>query len=144
MNRYIITSPKFDGEINVLYGEDNRLLHIDFLKCTLTDEQITYFKGRLPVAYSENFGGAFGTSNLTVVKEGYRITFDQWWDRYGLKRNRPRSEKLWNKLNIGQQVDAYFRIAQYERHLSLNSWKTKADPDTYLRNKYWESDWTKN
>jgi hypothetical protein len=141
MNRYTITSPKFQGEINVLYGVDNKLLYMDFMKCELSDEQIQYFKDKLPIYYSDSFGGVFGRSELTVVKEGFKVTFDQFWQRYGIKRNRIRAEKVWNKLTLGDQVNAFFKIAQYERHLALNNWKTKADPDTYLRNRYWENDW---
>src|SRR5260221_304091 len=141
MNRYIITSPKFTGEINVLYGMDNRLLYIDFLKCDLTDDQISYFKNHLPVSYSDEFSKAFGSSNLNIIKEGYRVSFDQWWTRYSLKRNRERCVKVWDKLSEGDQASAYFKLGMYERHLSLNSWKTKADPDTYLRQRYWNNEW---
>jgi hypothetical protein len=141
MNRYIITSSKFTGEINVLYGLDNRLLYIDFMKCDLNDEQITYFKDKLPIYYSENFGGVFGRSELTVIKEGFKVTFEQWWNRYNVKHNKLRAEKIWNKLTIGDQVNAFFKYTMYERHLTINNWKTKADPDTYLRNRYWESEW---
>src|SRR5688500_6703395 len=101
MNRYIITSSKFTGEINVLYGLDNRLLYIDFMKCDLNAEQITYFKDKLPIHYSENFGGVFGRSELTVIKEGFKVTFEQWWNRYNVKHNKLRAEKIWNKLSIG-------------------------------------------
>lgn len=141
MNRYIITSSKFTGEIHVLYGLDEKLLFIDFMKADLNDEQKVYFKEKLPVNFSENFGGAFGKSDLTVIKEGFKVTFEQWWNRYNMKHNRLRAEKLWNKLSVGDHVNAYFKLVMYERHLALNPWKTKADPDTYLRNRYWESEW---
>jgi hypothetical protein len=144
MRRFIITSPKFTGEINVLYGLDNKLQFIDFMKCDLTEEQTTFFKNRLPVFYTETFLESFGTSRLDVVEEGYRVTFDQWWTRYDLKRNRDRCLKMWNKLTEADQVNAFFKLNMYERHLSLNAWKTKAEPETYLRKRYWDSDWSKN
>lgn len=125
----------------MLYGPDDRLLHIDFIKAELTNEQVDFFKSKLPVYYSENFGGAFGASNLTIVQEGFKVTFEQWWNRYGVKRNRIRCEKAWNKLSEADQVNAYFKLGPYERHLQLNAWKTKAEPDTYLRSRYWDNDW---
>lgn len=141
MNRYIITSPGFTGEINVLYGLDNKLLYIDFMKSDMSEEQIDFFKRKLPVIYNDSFLEAFGSSRLNVVKEGYVVSFEQWWNRYELKRNRDRCLKLWNKLSTADQVNAFFKLPMYLRHLSLNPWKTKADPDTYLRNRYWESEW---
>jgi hypothetical protein len=141
MKRFIITSPKFTGEINVLYGLDNKLQFIDFMKCDLSEEQITFFKNRLPVFYSENFSEGFGKSQLTVMEEGYRVSFDQWWTRYNVKRNRERCIKLWNKLSEADQVNAFFKLGLYERFLALENWRTKAEPDTYLRKRYWENEW---
>jgi len=149
MNKFIITSSRFNGEINVLYGLDSKLLFIDFLRCELTDEQRQYFKDRLSINLTPSEGETeeafiirhFGNSRLDIVKEGYRVTFEQWWNRYNIKHNKDRCIKLWNKLSEADKVNAFFKLALYERHLSLNAWKTKADPDTYLRNRYWESEW---
>lgn len=141
MNKYIITSPRFTGEINVLYGLDNKLLFIDFMRCDLTEEQIEFFKSKLPVVYTEAFMDAFGSSKLTVVSADYKVTFEQFWNRYANKINRLRAEKVWNKLSEADQVNAYFRYSLYERHLALNQWKTKADPERYLKDRYWESEW---
>lgn len=142
MNKYIITSPRFTGEINVLYGLDNKLLFIDFMKCDLSEQQITYFKEHVPVFFSDKFMEAFGANNkLNVVQEGYTVTFEQFWNRYGNKVNRIRAEKQWNKLSEADRVNAYFKYSLYERHLGLNAWKTKVDPDRYLKDRYWESEW---
>ena len=146
MKRYIITSPKFTGEINVLYGLDNKLQFIDFMKCDLTDEQLDYIKTLMPIHFTnlQEFTSAFGKSKLDVIEEGYRVSFEQWWTRYNLKRNQKRCLKLWGNLSEADQVNAHFKLGLYERHLMLNQWKTKAEPDTYLRNRYWENDWSKN
>lgn len=141
MNKYIITSPKFSGEIHVLYGTDNKLLFIDFMKSVLSEEQIDYFKTKLPVVFSENFMDSFGNSKLNVVQEGYKVTFDQFWNRYQNKVNRLRAEKQWNKLSEADQVNAFAKYPMYERHLLLNPWKTKVDPERYLKDRYWESEW---
>ena len=153
MKRYIITSPAFSGSVNVLYGTDYKLQFIDFMKCDMSIEQIDFFKTKLPVSLTPSpspqergaeMQAAFGKGNrLSIVEEGYKVTFDQFFDRYALRRNKQRVQKLWDKLNEADQVNAYFKLGNYERHLALNSWKTKADPDTYLRNRYWEGDWTK-
>jgi hypothetical protein len=141
MKKYIITSPKFTGEINVLYGLDGRLLFIDFMKCDLSEEQTDYFKSKLPAIFTATFMEAFGKSNLQVIEEGYTVSFEQWWERYNVKHNKARCLILWNKLSEADQVNAFFKLGNYERHLALNTWKNKADPDTYIRQRYWESIW---
>jgi hypothetical protein len=156
MKRYIFTSPDFEGEIHVLYGTDQQLLLIDFMKVDLKQNQLDYFKERLPsridvddselvkLTVCEWLKYQMGTKNrLSVIEQGYRVTFEQWWTRYNVKRNRTRCEKLWNKLSEADQVNAFAKLQLYERHLMVNNWKTKAEPDTYLRNRYWEGDWTK-
>lgn len=141
MNKYIITSPRFTGEIHVLYGSDNRLLCLDFIKCGLTDAQLEYFKNRCPITYTDEFMSAFGKSNLNVIQEGYEVNFEQWWNRYDLKHNKVRCLTMWNRLSEADRVNAFFKLGLYERHLSLNSWRKKAEPDTYLKDRYWDSEW---
>lgn len=152
MNRYIITSPKFSGEIQVLYDLDNQLVFIDFMKCDLTEEQTEYFKKNVPAKIGEIDGVRFeneiaylqfrfGTSKLTIIQEGYKVSFEQFWNRYDHKVNRIRAEKEWNKLSEADQVNAFFRYQMYDRHLKLNTWKTKAGPDRYLKDRFWESEW---
>lgn len=141
MNKLIITSPRFAGEIAVLYGIDKKLLFIDFMKSELSEDQIEYFKSKVPVFYKDDFVASFGNAKIAVVEEGYVVSFEQWWEAYNLKRNKVRCLKLWEKLSEADQVNAFFKLQSYERHLSLNSWRTKAEPDTYIRNRYWESEW---
>jgi hypothetical protein len=145
MKRYIITSPAFSGSVNVLYGTDDKLQFIDFMKCEMSVEQIDYFTSHLPsiCQSQEQLLTSFIKSKLSIVEEGYKVTFDQFFDRYAIRRNKLRVQKIWDKLNEADQVNAYFKLGNYERHLALNTWKTKAEPDTYLRNRYWEGDWTK-
>ena len=147
MKRFIITSPAFTGEINVLYGIDHKLQFVDFMKSDLTDSQIEFFKSNLPAQFqlsSQELLGFFGTARLNITDEKYFVGFEQFWNRYDLKRNRDRCEKIWSKLSQADQVAAFFKLGRYERYCQVNiSWYTKADPDTYLRNKYWNNDWSK-
>lgn len=151
MKRYIITSPAFTGEVGVLYGSDHRLQFVDFTKAQMSNEQIAFFKEHVPVEldatrvdeHTEIISTSFGRSRLSVVGEGYHVTFEMWWKRYNIKRNKGRCEQLWSKMTEAERVNAYFKLGSYERHLQLNTWKTKAEPDTYLRKRYYENDYTK-
>jgi hypothetical protein len=141
MKKYIITSPRFTGSINVLYGLDNKLMLIDFQNSSLTEEQIDYFKSKLPVIYSENFIQSFGNSKLTFIEEGYSVSFERdFWERYNKKINKARALAQWNKLSEADQVNAVFKLPNYERHLALNTWLTKLDPENYLKRRTWENE----
>jgi hypothetical protein len=138
MKRYILSSSNFTGEVHVVYSGENKLCAIDFLNSDLTEEQIGYFKTKCPVIYTENFAQAFeAKGKLTITEQGFTISFDQFWADYKLKRNRDRCEKLWAKMSEAEQVNAWAGLKPYERHLALNTWKTKADPETYLKKRYW-------
>ncbi len=149
MKKFIITSPKFNGEINVLYGlpegeVPGKLQFIDFMKCDLTEEQIRYFKERLPALYQEDLTTAFGKSDLSIMESGYKVTFEMFWKRYPNKKNRQRAEKQWGKLSEADQVNALFKFYLYERYCQMNSkWYNVALPETYLADRFWESDWSK-
>jgi hypothetical protein len=151
MKRFIISSPAFNGEINVLYGIDNKLQFVDFMKCDLSEEQINFFKNKLPANFNGGneqlqtfFVSDKGTvARLNITDEKYFISFEQFWNRYAVKRNPDRCLKLWNKLSQADQVAAYFKLGRYERYCQLNTWYNKALPETYLRNKYWNDDWGK-
>jgi hypothetical protein len=142
MKKYIITSPKFTGHVDVLYGLDAKLLQIDFSKSDLSEQQIIYFKEKLPVFYSENFLSSFGTKNLLqVIEEGYRVSFEEFWERYDKKINKLRTQAAWNKLSEADQANAFFKLPNYERHLALNTWLNKLDPENYIKKRAWENQW---
>jgi uncharacterized protein YccT (UPF0319 family) len=46
-------------------------------------------------------------------------------------------------MNKADQATAFFKLGRYERYCQLNLWYNKADPDTYLRNEYYNNDWSK-
>lgn len=142
MKRFIATSPGFPGEVHLVYHNDGRLVLLDMLKAELTPEQIQYLMNRTPATYNpEAFKAAFGTAKLEFIQEDYKVSFEGFWDRYDQKVNKIRAQKLWDRLSGVQQIKAYFGLTAYFRHLQANPWKSKADPETYLRNKYWENEW---
>jgi len=141
MKRIITTSAAFSGEVYIVYGENNMLLLIDFMNAVLSPEQINFLKQFTPVFYNDQFPEAFGKARLEFVIEGYEVTFDMFWRKYDEKLNRDRCLKRWDRMPKADRAKAYAGITPYFRHLQKNTWKNKANPDTYLRDKYWENEW---
>ena len=142
MKRIIITSTKFQGEVICIYAETLLLVSIDFLNTDLSAEQRAWFKGRIPAKLFAEFHQCFQGVPVDVVMEGYEITFEMFWEAYNEKINRERCLKRWNGMSKADRQKAYAGVAAYDRHLARQSWgKNKANPDTYLRDKYWNNEW---
>jgi hypothetical protein len=143
MKKLILTSPQFEGEVELLYGTDMILAVIDLQNAKLTEKQIKFMKSLAPIQFTDitEVKAAFQTDTLHIAEADYKVTFDMFWDKYGIKRNRDRSEKLWNKMSEANKVKAYSGLNAYLRFLALNSWRNKAQPDTYLKDQYWLNEW---
>lgn len=136
-----MTSQAFAGEAKAIYGEDHKLILIDLQGCDMDERQIEYFKRNIPVWQLPDMSKAFPESKLTIIEESYQVTFEEFWSAYKVKHNRLRAEKLWNKLSKADQAKAFSRLKAYDRYLQINNWRNKAEPDTYLKNRYWENEW---
>lgn len=143
MKKITITgSSAWEGYIEVIYNDSDSIIKFDFMGAELNNQQKDLFMRRCPVTYSTGcISKAFPHSNLKVIEGDYFVTFNDFWQEYNLKRNRLRCEKLWNKMSNADKVLAHFGIRAYRRHLQLNTWKNQADPETYLKSRYWENEW---
>ena len=139
MKQLTLMSPKFDGEIDLIYGSNDQLVLMDLQKAYLTNNQVRLLKERIPTLLSEEFHDMF--KSFTIIEKGYAVPFESFWTKYGKKINRLRCEKIWHKLSEAEQVNAFVGLTHYEYHLKCNKWKSKADPETYLKNRYWENEW---
>jgi hypothetical protein len=141
MKRFIATSPKFAGELRIVYSESGRLLQLDFMAAELSEEQTEYFKRMVPVVYDQAFMRGFAKTELTFIQEGYEITFEMFWDKYGKKVNPDRCKALWKWMSTPDHIKAFFGIDRYNRMLQKHTWRSKADPQTYLKDKFWNNEW---
>lgn len=138
MKRFLITSPKFTGQAELLYTDAGVLCKID---CTDTNmgEAIFQFKTQVPTQM-DKLKYSFSTLT-TIVEAEFEVSFDMFWKKYNKKINKSRCILLWGKLNKVQQVQAFFGVDGYDKYLKNEGWRSKADPETYLRNGYWENEY---
>jgi hypothetical protein len=104
-------------------------------------EIVLRFKDAIPVTVETLMTGNAFSKATTIVEADFTITFEMFWQRYDKKINRKRCEPLWNKLSKTKQVTAWAGIEAYNKFLQGNSWRVKADPETYLRNEMFENEW---
>lgn len=139
MRRFIITSPSFTGEAELIYKDDGMLASIVLTNAGMNRAITSSFKNFAPEHISDI--EKFKTTQATVIEESFEISFDMFWEKYDQKHNKQRVLQLWEKLSKAAQVKAYYGIDAYNKHLQKNTWKSKADPDTYLRNRLFENEW---
>lgn len=137
MKKFIITSAGFAGEVHVVYDHDGKLIELDFRHAELSLQQVDWFKNSVPAHISDGLNHP----KLQVIEEQYEIAFDKFWEKYNQKHNRIRAHRAWDRLSKVERARAYFGMVPYLSHLQRQPWKSKADPETYLKNKYWQNEW---
>lgn len=141
MKRFLVTSPAWNGTAELHFDDQDLLCKIDMMETVMPLPIIRIFKEKAPCHVSE-LEAAFKGTHATVVEAEYEVTFDMFWKAYNKKINRVRALKLWDKMEKSMQVRAYFGVRAYDRYLKTKAeWRSKADPETYLRNEYWENEY---
>ncbi len=139
MRRFLITSPRYNGEAVLIYNGEGLLQKIDCGQTDMDAETITHFKRAAPALFS-NLQSAF-THPTVLVESEIIITFEMFWKKYDHKFNKERCEKLWNRMSKTDKILAYYGLDKYHRYLKKNPEQFKLHPDTYLRNKAWLNDY---
>ena len=142
MKRFIVTSLAWTGEAEIIYNENGLLVRISFEGCVCPNhiKVVEKFKGIVPVSKAD-LQMAFSTTTATIVEADFEVNFDMFWKAYNKKLNRLRAVAIWNKISKTEQVKAYYGIPIYDKYLKKESWRSKADPETYLRNKMYENEY---
>lgn len=131
MKKLLLTSPKFEGEIIVIYGADMLLAYVDFRDAENSLKQIDYLIRKVPAQFTttKDFIASMESTSLVVVEADYKVTFEMFFDEYGHKRNKARCIKPFERLSEANKVKAFVGIRRYNRHLQFNPWKNKMDPE---------------
>lgn len=114
MKRYLITHPRFNGEVEVIYQE-GRLIHVSFVGCNMSIEDMNTFVKYIN-ADETKLADGFGKAT-SIVAADVEITFDMFWKSYQKKINRARCMLLWDKMNTMQRAQAYTGIRAYNKYL---------------------------
>lgn len=141
MRKFVITSPRFKGQADIIYDDAGLIKVIDLLKTEMTAVQVDYFKQQIPLTVEGLEAGNGITPNMVVVEENFEVTFDMFWNKYDVKINRKRCEAIWARLSKADQVNAWAGISAYDKFLQRTDWRKKCDPETYFSKRYWENEW---
>lgn len=140
MRRFLITSPAFTGEAELLYNEFGVLVKIDCTRCHMMAAIMKAFKARIATDITE-LQASLADTKATIVEAEFVVTFDMFWQAYGHKINKKRCEPLWERMSKGKQVKALMGITAYHKFLKKEGWRTKADPENYLKNEMYDNEY---
>lgn len=140
LRQFSFTSKKFKGSIKMMY-KDGYLCFIDWRATDLQTDQYHLWLLNCPrtIKHLENRVGL--SEGMLVVEEDYEIHFDLFWQAYNHKINRKRCEPIWAKLSQADKAAAYFGVEAYNKFLHANTWRKKADPEKYLKDRFWENEY---
>lgn len=140
MKKYLINNPEFTGSAELWYNQEGRLIRIDVADTNMRPKHVEFIKRIAPV-HEKDMQPSLFSSQTTIIEADVEITFEQFWATYNHKINKARCEPLWNKLSKADKVLAYVAIKRYKKYLRETGYRAIADPEKYLRNKYWENEY---
>lgn len=139
MKKYLLTSPKWEGEIEVVYNDLNLMVSIDISRADLAEKQQIYFLRDLPRELAELERLKQKSPMLVVTEVPQEISFEMFWNRYDekIRSSKKRAEKAWNKMSKTDQVKAYSYINKYKQ--SLYAGTNAKYAETYLNAELWNN-----
>ncbi|MDD2965453.1 MAG: hypothetical protein PHQ65_15685 [Bacteroidales bacterium] len=133
MRKYLTENITRPGSITLGY-EDGTLRSVEFSAEVDQGRMMAAMKS-IPLAEGElKMWGTYPNIRITEIPAD--LSFAAFWNAYGHKVNRKRSEELWNKINEADRLQCMLRLPKYFDYCRRHN-RLKKDPDTYLRNKSW-------
>lgn len=141
MRRFLISSTKFDGHAELIYGSANRLVRIDLTAAVMNDETIRHFKAAAPVTLKALEGGQGFGATTTIVEADFEISLEDFKREYPYARNYHLLPPIWGKLTTAEQVEAYQAAMQYRKYCNRTGWYKPKIAAGWLKNKEYKNDW---
>lgn len=141
MKKYALTSLKFTGQIMFGYN-DSRALVYYHNESDMPFDGHSWMLRNLPLGEDEIT--PLSKKLIGTLSEiPADLSFEKFWEDYGKKINKKRTEPLFERLNDGEKMLAVMRVAPYKSYCARTKFRGIADPEKYLRDRYFETDWSK-
>ncbi|NLN84446.1 MAG: hypothetical protein GX138_08900 [Firmicutes bacterium] len=139
MKKYLLTSPKWEGEIEIVYNDLDLLISIDISRANLAEKQQIYFLRDLPRELYELEKLREKSPHLVITEVNQDVTFEMFWDTYDdkVRSSKKRALRAWNKLSKIDRHKAYRFIMRYKQ--SLYHGTNPKYAETYLNAELWNN-----
>lgn len=140
MRRFIVSSPAFAGNIDLVFREDV-LIKIDATNANLPPVIMRIFKEKAPVQIDE-LETAFKGTHATIVEADFEIKLEDFIRDYPYKRNTHLLPEIWNKMSKADQVLAWQAAGEYRKYCQRNqSWYKAKIAAAWLKAKEYLNNW---
>jgi hypothetical protein len=145
MKRYLLTSPDFNGEIEVVY-RNGRFVRLDFMEVDLSDKQTEWLLRNVPPLEAHLQDMVAITKKMVLVEREYQISLDDFKRAYPYKRNSHLLPPIWDKMTKTDQVLAELGARKYRQFVQRQHAKgfTEYTPmlaTRFLKEQQWLNDW---
>ena len=141
MRRFLITSDKFTGTVELIYNRSEFLACVDMRQAVMTADTIAAFKRAVPV-FIADMKTAFAAGTM-VVEADFDVTLDGFKREYPYSRNYHLLQPIWDKMKKPDQVEAFFSAIEYRKHCEKNTWYKPMIAAWWLTRKEYKNDWRK-
>jgi hypothetical protein len=140
MKKYILKSAKIEGDIIFGYDLQGYLVFFEMPE-NLSEEHARGMLKALPKT-EQHLTQLVTGKDVSITEVPEDLSFERFWNAYDKKINRKRAEPLFEKLNTATKMQPIINIKAYQEYCH---WKRRgvADPEKYLRDGFFETDWTK-
>ena len=144
MRRFLISSAKFEGHAELVYGSTCRLIRIDLSSAVMDDDTIRHFKAAVPVLLADLESGKGFSATTTIVEADFEIALEDFKREYPYARNFHLLPPIWNKMTTAEQVEAYQAAMKYRKYCNRNSnWYKAKIAASWLKSREYKNDWDK-
>lgn len=142
MRKFVVKSEQFTGFLVFGYSDLGTLSFYQN-EAQMKPNQLTWLFTYFPLHYQnlKQLKGERGTATITEIPAD--LSFEAFWSTYNHKIHPAKCKPEWAKLPDEDRGPALVGIHAYDRYLVRHPTIVKANPLTYLRGRYWETDWDK-
>lgn len=136
--KYILKSKRFEGSVVFAYKEGKLCLYSN--DSSMSEVQVKWLLPNLPLErdHLEDFQRQIkGTITIAPID----LTFGHFWEIYKRKINRKRVEPLWKKMTDSMRTACLLNIPIYDAFLKRSGGRGKLDPENYLRQESYNTNW---
>lgn len=146
MKRYIITSEKFTGQVELLYKERDGLMlinKIDLSGSNCSAAQIVRIVQAAPVLASA-IDSAYRALPVTIVEAEIIVTLEDFKHEYPYARNMHLLPPVWDKMPQTDKILAVTAAKEYRKYCERNQqWYKAKIAKAWLTGKEYLNDWKK-
>lgn len=141
MNRYLLTSPKFTGSIELVYLDES-IVRVDFLDSSADDRQKRYIFQHIPLTEASLAQLVEAVPGLVCVAADYEITLEDFKREYPYSRNTHLLPPLWEKLKASERVLIWMKAREYRKYCERNAnWYKPKIAAKWIKDKEYLNDW---